>query len=79
MFNIALLARQAWRLLQEPTSLSARVPKAAYYPDGDFLTANLGSSPSRVWRVIMDGKNVLEQGIIKGVGTGESINTWKTN
>jgi hypothetical protein len=79
MFNLALLARQAWRLLQELTSLSARVLKAAYYPDGDFLNANLGSSPSRVWRAIMDGKNVLEQGIIKRVGTGESINIWKTN
>jgi hypothetical protein len=27
----------------------------------------------------MDGKNVLEQGIIKRVGTGKSINIWKTN
>jgi hypothetical protein len=79
MFNLALLARQAWRLLQEPTSLSARVLKAAYYPDGDFLNANLGSSLSRVWRAIMDGKNVSEQGVIKRVGTGESINIWKTN
>jgi hypothetical protein len=27
----------------------------------------------------MDGKSVLEQGIIKRVGTDESINIWKTN
>jgi hypothetical protein len=39
LFNLALLTRQAWRLLQEPTSLSARVLKAAYYLKGDFLSA----------------------------------------
>jgi hypothetical protein len=39
LFNLALLTRRAWRLLQEPTSLSARVLKAAYYLKGDFLSA----------------------------------------
>jgi hypothetical protein len=65
LFNLALLAHQAWRLLQDPTSLSARVLQAVYYPDGDILNASLQFSPSQVWWAIMDGRNVLEQGVIK--------------
>jgi hypothetical protein len=46
MFNIALLARQAWRILTEPTSLSARVLKAIYFPQSDILSAEISSHPS---------------------------------
>ena len=62
LFNLALLTRQAWRILQEPSSLSAQVLKAVYFPDGDFLEAQIGTSPSRIWRAIVDGKDVLCQG-----------------
>jgi hypothetical protein len=37
VFNQALLARQAWRLLKFPDSLCARLLKAKYYPSGDLL------------------------------------------
>ena len=30
-FNVVVLARQAWRLLQNPTSLCAKVLSARYY------------------------------------------------
>jgi hypothetical protein len=60
--NLALLARQAWRIVQGPESLSARVLEAAYYLDGDFLEAGIGSTPSQDWRVIVEGKEVPQQG-----------------
>ena len=56
LFNLALLARQAWRVLLEPETLSARVLKAVYFPEKHFLEAEVGSSPSWIWRAIMEGK-----------------------
>jgi hypothetical protein len=34
LFNLALLARQAWRIVPNLTSLSTRILKAVYYPEG---------------------------------------------
>lgn len=33
-FNLAMLAKQVWRLINEPDSLCARVLRTKYYPDG---------------------------------------------
>jgi hypothetical protein len=64
---------------QEPESLSARVLKSVYFPYDSFLDATVGSSPSRVWRAIMDGKDVLTQGIIRRIGSGATTNIWNRN
>lgn len=79
LFNLALLARQAWLILQDPRSLSARILKAVYFPSREFLDAELGSAPSQVWRAIMEGKMVLRQGVIRRIGTGEETEIWNTN
>ena len=55
LFNLAMLARQAWRLLQNPDSLAARVLKGIYFPNSSILQATLGGHPSQVWRAIMEG------------------------
>lgn len=38
-FNLSLLAKQGWRLLNIPDSLLARSLKSKYYRDTDFLGA----------------------------------------
>jgi hypothetical protein len=51
-FNMALLAKQGWRLVKQPDSLAARVYKEKYYPGGTFMSSSLGKRPSYVWRSI---------------------------
>jgi hypothetical protein len=45
-FNMALLAKQGWRLLQNPHSLVARIIKEKYHPGCSFMESELGNRPS---------------------------------
>lgn len=74
LFDLALLVHQAWRIMQSPESLSARILMAKYYPWMDLLSANLGSHPSQIWLSIFDDRDILQQGIIRRIGMGEETN-----
>lgn len=77
LFNQALLARQAWRLIQSPESLCARVLKAKYYPNGSLVDTCFASSASPGWRGIEYGLKLLKKGIIWRIGNGRSIRVWR--
>ncbi|KAL5564135.1 hypothetical protein UlMin_027299 [Ulmus minor] len=72
-FNLALLAKQGWRLICSPDSLVGKVLKACYYPNCSFLDANLGSCPSFSWRSICWGRDIIKMGSRWRVGSGDSI------
>lgn len=40
----------------------ARLYKAKYYADNDFMEANLGSNPSFIWRSILEARRVIAAG-----------------
>ena len=40
-FNLAMLAKQCWRLIENNASLCAKVLRARYYPNGDILNHEL--------------------------------------
>ncbi|CAL1383881.1 unnamed protein product [Linum trigynum] len=48
-FNMALLAKQAWRLLSSPDSLWSCLLKGLYFSRGDFMNAKKGSRSSWIW------------------------------
>ncbi|OMO58663.1 reverse transcriptase [Corchorus capsularis] len=75
-FNLALLAKQGWRILQNPESLCARLLRAKYYPRGNFMQAQLGSNPSFLWRSLVAGKRVIDVGSRYRIGSGE-LNIWR--
>ena len=79
VFNLALLARQVWRILNEPNSLSARILKSVYFSSSDILSADLGPHPSQIWRSLCEGRDMLKLGIIRQIGDGGDTNIWTEN
>ena len=79
LFNLAMLARQAWRILENPETSSSRLLKSIYYPSSDFLDATLSSHPSQVWRAILEGRDILKQGVVRRIGNGATPRIWEDN
>ena len=44
-FNLALLAKQGWRIQMKHDFLVYRVLKAKYFPKCDFINASIGNNP----------------------------------
>jgi hypothetical protein len=77
LFNQALLARQAWRLLINPNSLCAQVLKAKYYPEGRFKDTIFSGNASPTWQAIQHGLELLKKGLVWRMGGGQSIRIWR--
>ncbi|XP_042952134.1 uncharacterized protein LOC122289223 [Carya illinoinensis] len=76
MFNMALLAKQGWRIMTQESSLLHRIFKARYFATSSFKDSKLGGAPSFVWRGIWEAKTNLLKGCRWRVGNGLSINIW---
>lgn len=72
-FNLALLAKQAWRLLDNPNYLCAIMLRAKYFLEGDLMNASLKKDSSFTWQIITAGVNSLRNGYVWRVGNGENI------
>ncbi|CAL1388445.1 unnamed protein product [Linum trigynum] len=73
-FNLALLAKQARRLINNTDALWSRLIKGLYIPRGNFLSAKEGSKPSWIWASLWESKKVIVLGAIKVIGSGDD--TW---
>ena len=76
-FNLALLAKQGWRLRQQSNSLFYQVFKSKYFPYTSFIQAQQGRNPSYVWRNILAAQPIIKHGMRWQVGNGENICIWK--
>jgi hypothetical protein len=79
LFNQALLAKQAWRLIEFRSSLCARLLKARYYPSGDLIDTAFIKNTSTCWQGITHGLELLKKGMIWRINTGEKIRIWRDN
>ena len=75
--NLALLAKQGWRMLENPNALVHRVYKAKYFANESFLNAQVGRRPSYVWRSIMAAKDIIMKGSQWCIGNGQKVHIWE--
>ena len=77
LLNLALLAKQGWRLQVGHDSLVYRVLKTKYFPRCDVVQASLGNNPSYTWRSIMAAQQLVKDGVRWRVGNGANIRIWE--
>ncbi|XP_013623852.1 PREDICTED: uncharacterized protein LOC106329751 [Brassica oleracea var. oleracea] len=78
-FNLALLAKQLWRLLQYPHSLLARVLKGRYYRHTNPMNVQKANNPSYGWQSLLASKEVLHKGLRKKIGNGHTTKNQSWN
>ena len=73
LFNMAMLCRQARRLLTNPDTLCGQVFKAKYFPQSDILNCHPHSEVSYTWRSLLKGTELLKEGLIWRISNGEKV------
>ena len=76
-FNLAMLAKQDWRLLKNHESLMCKCFKARYFSRCNFLHTKDSPNSSFVWKSMVAALPILKSGCCWRVGNGESIETTK--
>ena len=76
-FNVALLGKQAWRIIMKPDSLCSQVLRTRYLHNQELMSANAPRTASKTWRAILAGREALKLGLIKRMGSGQSISIWE--
>lgn len=76
-FNLALLVKQLWRLVQYHDSLVARVLRGRYYRTSSHLCAISVNSSSYVWTSISEAHKLLLLGIRQKIHSGYEVRVWK--
>lgn len=75
-FNLALLAKLAWKLVNDPSSLFTTTLLAKYCHQKSFLSCSLKNGDSWTWKGILRGRDILVKGLARSIGDEKSIHIW---
>lgn len=73
LMNSALLAKQAWRMLQDPDSLWCSVLKAKYFQNLDFSKARRTRGGSWAWSSLLHGHDVVLKSGVWLIANGKDV------
>ncbi|GAU30882.1 hypothetical protein TSUD_15680 [Trifolium subterraneum] len=73
VFIKAMVAKQAWNIVQNPNSLVEKLIKARYFPHSSLFEASLGYNPSFAWRSMWHARQILSLGCRWRIGSGDNI------
>lgn len=76
-FNLALLAKQGWRIMQESFTLLHQIFKAHNFPNNYFLDLRVEPNPFHAWRGIMVAKLWICKGSRWRISSGSRVSIWK--
>lgn len=76
-FNLALLAKQLWRLIRFQNRLLSRVLKGRYFRYSDPIHIGKTNCPSFGWRSIMAAKPLLLSGLRRTIGSRRRTRVWQ--
>ena len=75
-FNLALLAKQWWRIMSNEDSVSYKVLKGKYFPNSSPRSVLRRPSSSFLWSSFLEERKVFEEGACWRVGDGKQIEVW---
>ncbi|KAH1083350.1 hypothetical protein J1N35_023111 [Gossypium stocksii] len=79
LFNLALLGRKVWRLINNKYTLCYQVLSSKYFPDGNIFNFKKVNRASFTWKSIVAAASVLKSGFGWQVGCGDRINIHTDN
>lgn len=72
-FNDALLAKQVWRMINNPNSLCHRVFKVIFFPNCSILEAKESMTGSYAWKSILNARDVIQKGMVWRTGNDQNV------
>lgn len=77
IMNQALLAKQAWRLVNNPNSLWAQILKGKYFVGESLWKVKKKAGSSWVWESLLEGRDLLLNHGQWQIGDGKSVRIYK--
>ncbi|KAL0461849.1 UNVERIFIED_CONTAM: hypothetical protein Slati_0072500 [Sesamum latifolium] len=71
-----MLAKQLWRIIDNPTFLLSRILKHKYFPSSDVFSVEAGAGSSYTWRSVLAAKDLIIAGTRWQIGSGNNMRIW---